>query len=135
ERRHLGEGDTGYTTAHLTCVTDVRLQDLARDYGREQAALSWYAGNAALDLIEQIVTDHDIACEFHRTPGFLHAPIEGEHDDISELKAEFEIARELGFDVEFVDHVPVVDKPGIEIRDQAKFHPRKYLAALARLVD
>ncbi len=42
---------------------------------------------------------------------------------------------ELGFDVDFVDRVPLVDKPGMRIRDQGKFHPTAYLAGLARLVD
>src|SRR5689334_18295816 len=55
ERDRLAEADTGHTTAHLTCVTDLRLRELVGAFGREQAALAWYAGQAALDLIEQNV--------------------------------------------------------------------------------
>src|SRR5487761_1614102 len=135
ERHRLAKGDTGHTTAHLTCVTDVRLKYLVKAFGREQAALAWYAGTTALDLIEQIVTENGIACEFRRTPGFLCASIEGRNDETKDLKAEVEMARELGFDVDFVGEVPAVHKPGMRIRDQAKFHPTAYLAGLARLVD
>ncbi len=134
ERERLGSGDTGQTTAHLTCVTDTRLTQLVKSFGREQAALTWYAGNSALDLIERIATDHGIPCEFRRTPGFLHAALDGDRDETAEIEAEVELARELGFDVDFVRSVPVVDKPGMRVRDQAKFHPRAYLAGLARLV-
>ncbi len=135
ERDRLGNGDSGHTTAHLTCVTDVRLKQLVKSFGREHAALTWYAGTTALDLIEQIVTENDISCQFRRVPGFLHASIEGKDDETADLKEEADLARELGFDTDFVDKVPVVDKPGIQIGDQGKFHPAAYLAGLARLVE
>ncbi len=135
ERDRLGSGDTGQTTAHLTCVTDTPLSELVRTFGRDRAALAWYAGNAAIDLIERIAIDHGIACEFRRTSSYLHAALEGTADETSSLQAEAELAHELGLDVEFVENVPVVNKPGLRVRDQAKFHPRAYLAGLARLVD
>jgi ribulose 1,5-bisphosphate synthetase/thiazole synthase len=31
ERERLASMDTGHTTAHLTCITDVELQELARN--------------------------------------------------------------------------------------------------------
>ncbi len=135
ERDRLGNGDTGHTTAHLTCVTDLRLRELVGSFGREQALLAWYAGLVALDLIEQIVRDNAIDCRFHRVPSFLHAALDSERDETVELQEEAELAQELGFAVDFVERVPVVGKPGIRIRNQAKFQPRAYLAALARLVD
>jgi len=66
ERGHLGQSETGHTSAHLTCVTDLRLRDLVRNFDKERAALVWQAGAAALDLIEQIVKHHNINCEFRR---------------------------------------------------------------------
>ena len=135
ERGRLGQGDTGHTTAHLTCVTDVRFAQLVKAFGRDQAALAWYAGLSAIDLIEQVVTQNEIACQFRRTPAFLHAAIDGKDDETEGLKSEAELARDLGFDIEFVNHVPVVDKPGILICNQGKIHPTAYLAGLARLVE
>ena len=38
----------------------------------------------------------------------------------------------MGFDVEFVEAVPVVGRPGIRVAGQARVHPRKYLGGLAR---
>ena len=135
ERNRLGQGDTGHTTAHLTYVTDVRLSQLVQTFDRERAALAWHAGGVALDLIEQVVSENDVECEFRRTPGFLHASLDNDQDESEALMSEAELARELGFAADFVAHVPVVNKPGIRFRDQAKFQPRAYLAALAQLVD
>jgi glycine/D-amino acid oxidase-like deaminating enzyme/nitrite reductase/ring-hydroxylating ferredoxin subunit len=135
ERDRLGHGDTIHTTAHLTCDTDARLTQLVKTFGADQAALAWYGGACALDLIEQIVTENRIECEFRRTPGFLTAALDGTRDETGDLQHEATVARKLGFDVDFVPCVPVVDKPGIRIRDQGKFHPMAYLAGLANLVQ
>ena len=135
ERDRLGDGDSGHTTAHLTCVTDTRLAELAKRFGREQAALCWYAGSAAIDLIDNIINKHQIDCEFRRIPAYLHASLVGTRDESQELNEEVELARDLGFDVGFVDKAPVVEKPAMLIYNQARFHPRKYMAALVNLID
>ena len=41
ERDALGSGDTGNTTAHLTAITDMRLAQLVKQFGRDAAALVW----------------------------------------------------------------------------------------------
>jgi glycine/D-amino acid oxidase-like deaminating enzyme len=46
------------------------------------------------------------------------------------LKNNSVLAKELGFDAEFVENVPYAERAGVRFRQQAKFHPRKYLAAL-----
>ena len=48
------------------------------------------------------------------------------------FREEAALARDLGFDVCFVDAVPFMGRPGIRFDDQARFHPRKYLAGLAK---
>src|SRR5438874_2389747 len=51
ERGHCANVDTGHTTAHVTCVTDLRLQEIAREFGRDHARAVWDAGGAAIDQI------------------------------------------------------------------------------------
>jgi hypothetical protein len=50
----------GHTTAHLTCITDVELQELARNFGDDHAQAAWDAGAAAIDEIQKIVQDEQI---------------------------------------------------------------------------
>ena len=76
ERERVASIDTGHTTAHLTYVTDVQLQELARNFGKDHAQAAWDAGAAAIDEIERIVEEEGIECEFSRVPAYLHAPVE-----------------------------------------------------------
>src|ERR1044072_6663512 len=73
EREQVASIDTGHTTAHLTYVTDVQLQELVRNFGEDHAQATWDAGGAAIDEIERIVGEEGIACEFARVPAYLHA--------------------------------------------------------------
>jgi glycine/D-amino acid oxidase-like deaminating enzyme/nitrite reductase/ring-hydroxylating ferredoxin subunit len=135
ERDSLGSGDTGNTTAHLTAITDKRLSQLVSAFGRDPAALVWHAGYHAIDLIERIVKEEKISCGFRRVPAFLSAALYGKEDETADLDKEAALARSLGFDLEFVAQTPIVNRPGIQIANQAKFHAFDYLAALAGLVE
>jgi len=135
ERDRLGSGDTGSTTAHLTYVTDLRLPKLVKTFGEKAAARVWQAGAEAIDTIEAIVRDERIDCGFRRVPGYLHAALRGEKDERKSLRSEAEQAAALGFPARFVESVPCIARPGIQFSDQAKFHPLKYLAALAAAID
>src|SRR5688500_152639 len=41
DRRRLATVDTGHTTAHLTHVTDTRLSELVKRFGRDHAHAAW----------------------------------------------------------------------------------------------
>ncbi len=133
DRDRAGGVDTGHTSAHVTCVTDQDLTDLASTFGRDHAQATWDAGLAAIDTIDRIVRDNDIACEWRWVTGYKVSMPDG--GDVPHLRDEAALAGDLGFDAWFRDAVPFFQRPGIEYAGQAKFHPRKYLAALAKLVD
>ena len=134
ERGRVGGVDTGNTTAHLTAVTDERLSGLVSRFGRHHAQAAWDAGLAAIHQIENTVAELDIDCDFVRVPGYLHAPIDSPEDvwsrEAGELRDEARLAAELGYDATFLEAVPLVNRPGMRIDHQAKFHPRKYLRRL-----
>ena len=48
ERERVASIDTGHTTAHLTYVTDMELQELARNFAKDHAQAAWGAGAAAI---------------------------------------------------------------------------------------
>lgn len=135
ERERCARVDTGHTTAHLTAVTDLRLQAIKKTFGREAAKAVWDAGGAAIDQIVKAIRAEDIACDFHWVPGFLHAPLDGAKESDREfLRREAETARELGIAAEFVEAVPSFERAGVKFPHQAIFHPRKYLAALVQQI-
>ena len=136
ERERLAARDSGHTTAHLTCVTDKRLHELVSDFGEQHAKAAWDAGMAAIDEIEQIVKEKNIACEFCRVPGYLHAPVSGgKSDKHAKLQKDAKLATKFGFNAAYLDSIPFMNRPGVRFGDQAKFHPLKFLFALAREID
>jgi glycine/D-amino acid oxidase-like deaminating enzyme/nitrite reductase/ring-hydroxylating ferredoxin subunit len=133
ERGRCATIDTGHTSAHLTMVTDARLGELAKRFGRTHAQAVWDAGLAAIAQIDDIVRDHAIDAGFEWVDGYLHAPLgDGGGDPSEHLKADAELAGELGFDAEYLDSVPLVGRPGVCFAHQARIHPRQYLAGVAK---
>jgi glycine/D-amino acid oxidase-like deaminating enzyme/nitrite reductase/ring-hydroxylating ferredoxin subunit len=133
ERDRCAVHDTGHTSAHLTMVTDTRLSELARKLGRDHARAVWDGGLAAIAQIDQIVRERQIDAGFAWVDGYLHAPIDGDPDPEA-LRGEAAAASDLGFDAEYIDATPFVDRPGVRFSGQARIHPRKYLAGVAAAV-
>src|ERR1041384_7383139 len=55
ERDRCARVDTGHTTAHLTYVTDLRLHQLVKYFGRDHAQATWDAGRAAIDQVRTLI--------------------------------------------------------------------------------
>ena len=131
ERERCALADTGHTSAHLTMVTDTRMTELVKRFGRNHAQAVWDAGLAAIATIDEITRSHSIDAGFEWVDGYLHVPLNGETQESADLKKDAELARALGFDAEYVERAPLVNKPGIRFADQARIQPRAYLAGLA----
>jgi glycine/D-amino acid oxidase-like deaminating enzyme len=139
EKDRCLSGETSFTTAHLTCVTDEPLSELAKHFGREHAQAVWDSKLAAIDTIDRIVWREQIKCHFDWAPGYLFNPSAETHRPEQEryaldLEHEAQLASDLGFDAEYMERVPFFDRPGVRFDNQAKFHPRRYLIALLRLL-
>jgi len=135
ERDRCAAVDTGHTSAHLTMVTDVRLGELVKGFGRSHAQAAWDAGLAAMAQIDDIARKEQIDCGLDWIDGYLHAPGPSpSKEDIESLREDAQLAQELGFDAEFVSSIPFIGLPGIRFESQARFHPRRYLAGLAHVI-
>ena len=133
ERGRCVETDTGHTSAHLTMVTDTRLSELVKRFGRTHAQAVWDAGLAAIAKMDDIVREHAVDAGFDWVDGYLHAPAGDDVSDHAEsLRAEAKLAGELGFDAEYLESIPLMARPGVRFANQARIHPRKYLAAVAK---
>jgi glycine/D-amino acid oxidase-like deaminating enzyme/nitrite reductase/ring-hydroxylating ferredoxin subunit len=135
ERDRCLSHETSYTTAHLTCVTDKLLSKLVDSFGKTHAQAVWDAQLAAIDTIDRSVWREQIKCQFEWVPAYLFNPgtSRAGHESV-DLSHEAEVARELGFDAQLVESVPIFRHPGVRFENQAKIHPRKYLLALLRLL-
>ncbi|HTE44881.1 MAG TPA: FAD-binding oxidoreductase, partial [Gemmatimonadaceae bacterium] len=137
EKDRIGSGETGNTTAHLTCVNDARISKVARQFGENTAQLVWRAGATAIDVIESNATERGIDCAFRRVPGFLCSAFfdEDSGDGPSALREDAELARRLGFATSFIEAGPITGRPAMRVADQALFNPMDYIAGLASVIN
>ena len=81
-------GETGRTTAHITNALDDRYYNLEKIHGKLGSRLAAESHTAAINLIESIVTQEGIKCDFERTDGYLFLDASDEPDSLHrELQA------------------------------------------------
>jgi glycine/D-amino acid oxidase-like deaminating enzyme/nitrite reductase/ring-hydroxylating ferredoxin subunit len=133
DQQIIGGGETAHTTAHVTFVTDARLHELASRLGQEQAQAFWGAGHLAMQQIEDIVSALKIRCELKHVPGYLFAAVGKDTEkEIESLQKDAELAAAFGFDADFIESDPLFQRPAVRFPNQLKFHPLKYVNALAK---
>lgn len=134
EDGNIGSGETGRTSAHLVSALDDRYYELERMYGKNNTRLIAKSHVAAIDFIENTVKKEGIDCDFKRVDGylFLHPT-----DDPESLEKEFMATREAGLDTDKVKYIPGITHYGnaIRFKNQAQFHPLKYIQGLANAVE
>ncbi len=86
-------GETSRTTAHLSCVLDDRFQWLERVHGEKRVREGTASHMAAINRIESIVREENIACDFERVPGYLFL---GKRESPEFLDRELEAAKRAG---------------------------------------
>lgn len=128
EQGSIGSGATAYTTGFLCQVIDTNLMDAERIWGIAAAHNILEAHKAAIDTIERIVNEERIECEFTRCSSHVYTTASP-----AALKEECEAAVRLGLPARFIEDPDLGFKAtgAMEVRDQAKFHPLKYLKGLA----
>ena len=132
ERDRCASADTGHTSAHLTMVTDARLSELVKRFGRDHAQAVWDAGLAAIAHVDEIIREHDDRRRFRVGRRLSHAPLN------EEPSAHRPDSRMMRCWRASLDSTPVHRRdspgvrPGVRFDDQARLHPRKYLAGVAK---
>ncbi len=135
DRRHITDGMTARTTAHLVSEIDDRYFELISNVGEEDARLYHESQVAAINRIETICQDEGIDADFTRVSGYL---MPAEVQDVEELQREYEACRKLGVEVDWADSAPYEVGPGLRplrFGNQGRFHPLKYCAGLARAIQ
>ncbi len=133
DQQGVGGGETAHTTAHLTQVTDTRLSELASKVGEDAARALWEAGRLAIEQIRDLTTELGIECAWGEVPGYLFA---AEDKDVAvevpDLENDALLATKFGFEAHLLESDPFFGRPAVRFPNQAKLHPTRYLAALAK---
>jgi len=130
EANRIVGGATGHTTAKITSLHGLVFDFLIRRFGEEQARQYAESNQAAIEKIASLVETLKIECDFARESSYTFAEKDATR---REVEAEFSAAQRLGLPVRFLETVPlpVVSRGAVCLDQQARFHPRRYLLALA----
>lgn len=135
EDGYVCSGETGRTTAHITHALDDRYYALEELHGNEGAHLAAESHTAAINMIESIVQEEKIDCDFERIDGFLFLD---SSDSKESLDKELEATHRAGItSTKIIPKVPNLSfdsGPCILFPNQAQFHPLKYLQALSKAI-
>ena len=134
ESKTVGRGTTGYTTAKVTSGHQLAYAKLRKSFGDERARIYADSHEAALEWIARRVEERGIDCDFTRAP---HVVYSEDGNEVKHLEQEVEAEQRVGLPASFVDDpsLPFPVAGAVRLENQAHFHPRKYLAALAQDVQ
>lgn len=132
EKGRIASAETQFTTAHISYPPDIRMKDLVTKFGRNHAGAVWDAGMAAAEQIRRNVCHEEIECDLRHVPGYLYATENASAEVVAGLQKDAHLAQEQGFDVELVGECPATHRPAVSFANMMKFHPLRYLAALAK---
>lgn len=131
----VGGGQTARTTAHLTWALDDRYYRLEEIFGEEWTQKIAESHSTAIDYIEQIVNQEEIACDFERVNGYLFLAPE---DSPDLLQKEFAAVKKIGKTVIKNPQLPLgvfFDSGScLCFPQQAQFHILKYLNGLLKAI-
>jgi glycine/D-amino acid oxidase-like deaminating enzyme/nitrite reductase/ring-hydroxylating ferredoxin subunit len=134
EASHLLNGTTGHTTAKLTAQHGLIYDEFINHFGKSKARLYYEANIDALDFVKKTIDQNKISCDFSQEDAYLYATsesyamkIEKELKAYQALKIDGDLIYEIPFDIKI--HNALV------MKDQAQFHPLKYLSVLLKEVQ
>lgn len=131
ESLRLAAQVSGGTTAKVTSLHRLPYARLIRDFGETHARHYGEANQWAIAEIERLAGTLDTDAGFVRCPAYTYAE-NAEH--LREIEDEVAAAGRLGLPASFTrdTELPFPIAGAVRFDDQARFHPRAFLLALAR---
>lgn len=130
EADRIGSGQTRNTTAKITSQHNLIYHHLMENWGKEGAAQYAAMNQQAIEEYHQMIEKNQIDCDFARCSCYLYTC--GEKGE-ELLRKELEAAKALGIDACYVTEceLPMTICGALEFKNQAKFHPLKFLKAIS----
>jgi glycine/D-amino acid oxidase-like deaminating enzyme/nitrite reductase/ring-hydroxylating ferredoxin subunit len=122
-------GTTGHTTAKITAQHNLFYDELIGNFGDEKAKLYYQANADALNFIKDLVLRENIDCDLRKQDAYVYT---NSDDYVEKIKNEMKAYEKLGINGELVENTPLPFnvKVAVVMKDQAQFHPLKYLSYL-----
>lgn len=127
EGDRIGRGISRNTTAKITSQHGLIYHKLIKEFGRERARLYWEANEAALDQYRKMA--ERFGCDFESKDNYIYSK-----DNLRKLEKELQALDRLHIPSEFTKtlSMPFPVAGAVRFRNQAQFHPLKFLNAIAQ---
>ncbi|MET3317952.1 UNVERIFIED_ORG: glycine/D-amino acid oxidase-like deaminating enzyme/nitrite reductase/ring-hydroxylating ferredoxin subunit [Peribacillus simplex] len=129
EASEILNGTTGHTTAKITAQHGLIYDQLITDHGEEKARLYYEANTEGMELIKGLIEEHSIECNLNVQDAYVYANTD---EYKSKIQEELKAYQKLGIRGDYAEKIPfsIPCKAAVIMKDQAQFHPLKYLTAL-----
>jgi glycine/D-amino acid oxidase-like deaminating enzyme/nitrite reductase/ring-hydroxylating ferredoxin subunit len=133
EAGRVAAGVTAYTTAKVSSLHGIHYQSVASSFGEDGAKAYGQANEAAIERIAGLIEELGIDCDWRRKPAYTYAE---DDQGRAQVQDEVQAALRAGLKASFttVTDLPWQVTGAIRVEDQAEFHPRKFLLAIAEQI-
>ncbi|WP_352418804.1 FAD-dependent oxidoreductase [Proteiniborus sp.] len=134
EAGRIAKGTTGHTTAKITSQHNLIYDKIKTQMGQELAKQYADANETAIREIKKIADENNIDCDYVLQSAFVYTQ---QDNYIQKISDEVDAALSLGIKASYVEEIPfsLPIKAAVRFDNQAQFHPRKYLLALAKTIS
>jgi glycine/D-amino acid oxidase-like deaminating enzyme/nitrite reductase/ring-hydroxylating ferredoxin subunit len=134
EAENIGYGTTGGTTAHLNTMLDTPYSTIQKNFNTESAKLIASEVREAIEWIKSNIDEYEIDCGFEYCDAYLFAQDEKEMKELDEIVS---ASNDAGVEMKYDHQLPLQVEWAATARvaQQAKFHPLRYIQALAKTFE
>ncbi len=134
EAGRIIQGATGHTTGKITSQHGLIYNRIKNYMGNERAQQYAAANESAISTICRLIKNEGIDCDFHWEPAYIFTLADSY---IQKVADEAYTAESFGIKAAYIESIPLPFKVKGAVRfdGQARFHPRKYLLALAGKIE
>ncbi|OES46528.1 FAD-dependent oxidoreductase [Domibacillus iocasae] len=134
EARKLTDGTTGFTTAKVTAQHGLIYDELISTFGEKKALLYYEATEEAIAFLKKTVNELKIECDFTPQDAYVYITT---NEMRPMLEKELEAYEKLGINGGLAGetarkNLPFNVEEALVMRDQAHFHPVKFLEAIVQ---
>ncbi len=142
DKDNIGQKVSGNTTAKITLQHNLIYDYLIKSFGTDFAMKYFKSNKEAISNIKKIIDDENIECDFEYQDNYVYTT---NQDDITKIHNEIKAINSLNNILNsnekdiFADFVTSCNLPfkmcgAIKVKDQAQFHPLKYMFGLSKAI-
>ena len=134
EKDKVGSGVSGHTTGKITTQHNMIYAKLQKRLGQDQARIYAQANQLAFEKLVEIIKEEDIDCDFRHEDSYVYT---SDPEKVNQFKEEAKVAASFGLPATFETEtdLPFSVTASVRFSGQATFHIRKYLLALAEIIN